>query len=72
MRRDRQLFQAVDEDRRNERDQSGCCVRLDGSGCVQEPNDKNCQVRGGLCCTYSEHVGRVRGQHTILNTLTID
>ena len=45
MRRDRQLFEAVDMDRENERNQSGCCVRLDDSGCVQEPNNESCLVR---------------------------
>ena len=35
MRRDRQLFDAIDEDRVTERDSSGCCVRRDNSGCVQ-------------------------------------
>jgi membrane associated rhomboid family serine protease len=42
MRRDRQLFEAIDQDRNDERNQSGCCVRLDESGCVQERNRENC------------------------------
>ena len=54
MRRDRQLFRAVEADRNNERNQSGCCVRRDGSGCVQEPDDQYCGgVRGcGLNSSY--------------------
>ena len=44
MRRDRQLFEAIDYDRENERNQSGCCVRLDESGCVQGPDEQNCKV----------------------------
>ena len=44
MRRDRQLFEAVDQDRNRERNESGCCVRLDGPDCVQEPDDQNCRV----------------------------
>lgn len=35
MRRDRQLFDAIEEDRARERDSSGCCIRRDNSGCVQ-------------------------------------
>lgn len=35
MRKDRKLFDAIDDDQDAERDLSGCCVRRDGSGCVQ-------------------------------------
>ena len=35
MRRDRQLFGAIDGDIRTENTSSGCCVRRDESGCVQ-------------------------------------
>ena len=44
MRRDRQLFEAIDEDRDSERDQSGCCVRPDESGCVQVSDSQECNV----------------------------
>lgn len=44
MRRDRQLYQGIETDRRMERDLSGCCNRRDGSGCFQVPNNTSCQV----------------------------
>jgi membrane associated rhomboid family serine protease len=63
MRRDRQLFRAVEADRNNERNQSGCCVRRDGSGCVQEPDDQYC---GGTSLTefvhtYTDGEDEIRG-----------
>ena len=45
MRRDRQLFEAINKDRDSERDQSGCCVRRDESGCEQVSNSQPCNVR---------------------------
>ena len=44
MRRDRLLFQAIDQDREYEATESGCCVRRDGSGCVQVPSEADCPV----------------------------
>ena len=51
MRRDRQLFKAIDQDRNDERNQSGCCVRLDESGCVQVPGEDSCRV--GRKCPHN-------------------
>ena len=44
MRRDQLLFQAIDQDREYEATESGCCVRRDGSGCVQVPSEADCPV----------------------------
>ena len=44
MRRDRQLFNAIDNDIRVESNSSGCCVQRDGSGCVQVDSEINCPV----------------------------
>ena len=45
MRRDRLLFQAIDQDREYEATESGCCVQRDhGSGCVQVPSEADCPV----------------------------
>ena len=44
MRRDRQIFEAIDSDRMMERDVSGCCVRRDMSGCFQVVQNISCQV----------------------------
>ena len=41
MRRDGQIFEAIESDRETERDMSGCCVRRDRSGCFQATT---CQV----------------------------
>ena len=49
MRRDRQLFEGIDEDRARERDLSGCCVRRDGSGCFQAEQQAECQVSSCQC-----------------------
>ena len=49
MRKDKKLFDAINEDHQRERDESGCCVRRDGSGCVQIDNpDEDCPVSPGL------------------------
>ena len=45
MRRDRLLFDAIEQDRQYEADQSGCCVRRDGSGCVQVARERDCPNR---------------------------
>lgn len=44
MRRDRQIFEAIESDRMIERDDSGCCVRRDMSGCFQVVKNNTCQV----------------------------
>ena len=44
MRRDRQLYRAIEGDWVNEANNSGCCVRRDTSGCVQMVSDANCVV----------------------------
>ena len=44
MRNDRQLFEAIDSDRRVEALESGCCVRRDGSGCFQTLDNTDCLV----------------------------
>ena len=45
MRRDRLLYDAIDQDREYEANQSGCCVRRDGSGCVQVASENDCPNR---------------------------
>ena len=47
MRRDRQLYTAIDSDWDREANSSGCCVRRDKSGCVQVATDSECVVRKG-------------------------
>ena len=54
MRRDRQIFEAIDMDRETEGNASGCCVRRDMSGCFQALNE-NCQVRKGVCVCVCVH-----------------
>ncbi|KAL5467643.1 hypothetical protein EMCRGX_G031904 [Ephydatia muelleri] len=44
MRRDRQLYTAIEADRKCEADQSGCCIRRDKSGCYQAPSSSVCPV----------------------------
>ena len=44
MRRDRQLYTAIEADRKSEADQSGCCIRRDKSGCYQAPSSSVCPV----------------------------
>lgn len=44
MRRDRQLYEGVDEDIFVESNSSGCCVRRDQSGCVQVLSEDDCPV----------------------------
>ena len=43
MRRDRELFDLIEEDRIAE-SQSGCCIRNDGSGCIQVNTQLECNV----------------------------
>jgi len=43
MRRDSELFDLIEEDRIAE-SQSGCCVRNDGSGCIQVNTQLECNV----------------------------
>ena len=45
MRRDRQLYTAIEADWANEAANSGCCVRRDKSGCVQVLSASDCPVR---------------------------
>ena len=45
MRRDRQLYAAIESDRKREAEGSGCCVRRDKSGCVQVITASGCPVR---------------------------
>ena len=47
MRRDRQLYSAIESDWVNEANNSGCCVRRDKSGCVQVLSAADCLVRRG-------------------------
>lgn len=42
MRRDRQLYRAIESDWLREANSSGCCVRRDKSGCVQVLSDTDC------------------------------
>ena len=44
MRRDRQLYVAIEADWKNEADNSGCCVRRDRSGCYQVLSSSDCPV----------------------------
>lgn len=44
MRRDRQIFDEIENDRQMESNMSGCCVRRDMSGCFQAELRENCQV----------------------------
>ena len=48
MRRDNQLFEAIESDRMTEARETGCCVRRDGSGCFQTRNNSDCLVCGGI------------------------
>ena len=43
MRRDRRLFDLIEEDRVTESG-SGCCIRNDDSGCVQVNLEEDCNV----------------------------
>ena len=53
MRRDRQLFEAIESDRMREALDSGCCVRRDGSGCFQSTrNNSDCLVCYTTCTIY--------------------
>ena len=53
MRRDRQLFEAIESDRTREALDSGCCVRRDGSGCFQSTrNNSDCLVCYTTCTIY--------------------
>ena len=45
MRRDQALYDVIEVDRASEASQSGCCVRRDGSGCVQVPSERDCPTR---------------------------
>ena len=47
MRRDRQLYAAIEADWAHETEESGCCVRRDMSGCAQVFTASNCPVRFG-------------------------
>ena len=44
MRRDRQLYAGIENDRQVESNSSGCCVRRDNSGCVQQLGAEDCPV----------------------------
>ena len=44
MRYDRELARGLDIDRWREANSSGCCVRLDNSGCVQVTSREQCPV----------------------------
>ena len=52
MRKDRQLFDAIEADWDKEANESGCCVRLDGSGCVQTVDPVDCPVSCSCCAVY--------------------
>ena len=53
MRRDRQLFEGLEESTRQEASESGCCVRRDSSGCVQVPSADRCPVSVARSCGVS-------------------
>lgn len=55
MRRDRQLFEAIDSERMDEALNSGCCVRRDNSGCFQTTNSNSeCLVCGDNCYLWCD------------------
>ncbi len=56
MRKDRKLFDAIDDDESRERFDSGCCVRRDGSGCFQVlDREQDCPVSPPLAPPLSPY-----------------
>ena len=54
MRKDQQLFDLIEDDRAQE-SMSGCCIRNDGSGCVQVNNASECSVSQAVHITLKMH-----------------
>jgi hypothetical protein len=52
MRRDKKVHDQIEAARIKERDETACCIRLDGSGCVQQTEKECNDVRHLICAQF--------------------